>query len=89
MTEGRRYALTLEYDGAPFVGWQRQDGALSVQKVVEDAAAKLNGGVPPAAVAAGRTDAGVHAEGQVVEIALASDLPPERVRVFDPEAARG
>lgn len=80
MTEGRRYALTLEYDGAPFVGWQRQDGALSVQKVVEDAAAKLNGGVPPAAVAAGRTDAGVHAEGQVVEIALASDLPPERVR---------
>ena len=80
MTEGRRYALTMEYDGAPFVGWQRQDGALSVQKVVEDAAAKLNGGVPPAAVAAGRTDAGVHAEGQVVEIALAADLPPERVR---------
>ncbi|HYI81629.1 MAG TPA: tRNA pseudouridine synthase A, partial [Acetobacteraceae bacterium] len=76
----RRYALTLEYDGAPFVGWQRQDNGLSVQAVLEEAAARLNGGVVPVAVAAGRTDAGVHAEGQVAEIAVAADLPPERVR---------
>ena len=44
----RRYALTLEYDGAPFVGWQRQDNGLSVQQVLEEAAARLNGGVVPA-----------------------------------------
>ena len=74
------YALTLEYDGAPFVGWQRQENGLSVQQVLEEAAAKLNGGVLPTAVAAGRTDAGVHAEGQVAQIELAKDLPPERVR---------
>ena len=77
----RRYALTLEYDGAPFVGWQRQDNGLSVQQVLEEAAARLNGGVPPLAAAAGRTDAGVHAEGQVAEIEIAAgELPPERVR---------
>ena len=81
MTTGRRrYALTLEYDGAPFVGWQRQENRLSVQQVLEEAAARLNGGVPPPAVAAGRTDAGVHAEGQVAEVEIAADLPPERVR---------
>ena len=50
----RRYALTLEYDGAPFVGWQRQENGLSVQAVLEEAAARLNGGVVPLAVAAGR-----------------------------------
>jgi tRNA pseudouridine38-40 synthase len=76
----RRYALTLEYDGAPFVGWQRQASGLSVQQVLEEAASRLNGGVAPVAVAAGRTDAGVHAEGQVAEIAIAADLAPERVR---------
>ncbi|GAA0573805.1 tRNA pseudouridine(38-40) synthase TruA [Craurococcus roseus] len=81
MTTRRRYALTLEYDGAPFVGWQRQDNGLSVQQVLEEAAARLNNGVPPLAVAAGRTDAGVHAEGQVAEIEIAAgELPPERVR---------
>ena len=38
------YALLIEYDGAPFVGWQRQDTGLSVQQVLEEAAARLNGG---------------------------------------------
>jgi tRNA pseudouridine38-40 synthase len=80
VTARRRYALTLEYDGAPFVGWQRQENGLSVQQVLEEAAAHLNNGVPPPAVAAGRTDAGVHAEGQVAEVEIAADLPPERVR---------
>lgn len=74
------YALLVEYHGAGFVGWQRQPGLVSVQQVIEEAAAKLNGGVEPLAVAAGRTDSGVHAEGQVVSLELASDLPPERVR---------
>ena len=74
------YALLVEYDGAPFVGWQRQDGALSVQQVLEEAATPLNAGVAPTAIAAGRTDAGVHAEGQVVQLDLAAGLPPERIR---------
>lgn len=74
------YALTLEYDGSPFVGWQRQGNGLSVQQVLEEAAAKLNDGIPPTAIAAGRTDAGVHAEGQVAQLAIARDLPPERLR---------
>ena len=75
-----RYALTLEFDGTPFVGWQRQDNGLSVQQVLEEAARPLNDGTPAAAVAAGRTDAGVHAEGLVVQLDLAKTLPPERVR---------
>lgn len=75
-----RYAITIEYDGAPFVGWQRQANGLSVQQVLEEAAAALNEGVPAATNAAGRTDAGVHAEGQVADIEIAADLAPERVR---------
>ncbi len=75
-----RYALRLEYDGSPFVGWQRQGDLPSVQKVLEEAAAFLNGGEFPVATAAGRTDAGVHAEAAVADIAIAMDLPPERVR---------
>ncbi len=75
-----RYALRLEYDGAPFCGWQRQDGLLSIQLLLEEAAAHLNGGEVPLVTAAGRTDAGVHAEAQVAHLDLATDLPPERVR---------
>jgi tRNA pseudouridine38-40 synthase len=75
-----RYALRLEYDGAPFCGWQRQDGLPSIQSVLEEAAAHLNGGEVPLVTAAGRTDAGVHAEAQVAHLDLLSDLPPERVR---------
>jgi tRNA pseudouridine38-40 synthase len=74
------FALLVEYDGAPFVGWQRQSTGLSIQQVIEEAAAHLNGGEPPLATAAGRTDAGVHAEAQVVQVELSADLPAERVR---------
>ncbi|NOG72413.1 tRNA pseudouridine(38-40) synthase TruA [Roseicella sp. DB1501] len=74
------YALTLEYHGGPFVGWQRQENGLSVQGVLEAAAARLNGGAPPAAIAAGRTDAGVHAEGQVAQLALDRAIDPARLR---------
>ena len=66
-----RWALLLEYDGTPFVGWQRQVNGLSIQAVLERAATYLNGGQPVASVAAGRTDSGVHAEGQVAHM----DLP--------------
>jgi tRNA pseudouridine38-40 synthase len=75
-----RYALLVEYDGGPFVGWQRQTNGLSIQQVLEEAAAPLNGGTMPETVASGRTDAGVHAEGQVVQLEIALDLPPERLR---------
>ncbi|PZW39823.1 tRNA pseudouridine38-40 synthase [Humitalea rosea] len=75
-----RYALLIEYDGGPFVGWQRQGSGLAVQQVLEEAAAKLNGGVPPLVQASGRTDAGVHAEGQVGLVELPGDLSPVRVR---------
>lgn len=74
------WALKLEYDGAPFVGWQRQATGLSVQEVLEEAAARLNHGAPVASVVAGRTDAGVHAEGQVAQIALARELDATRLR---------
>lgn len=74
------YALTLEYDGRPFVGWQRQATGLSVQQVVEAAASRLADGAPVAAAVAGRTDAGVHAVGQVAAISLARVLSPTRLR---------
>ena len=67
----QRWAVQLEYDGSPFVGWQRQARGLSVQSVLEAAAARLAGGRPVASIAAGRTDAGVHASGQVAHL----DLP--------------
>ena len=75
-----RWALLLEYDGAPFVGWQRQTTGLSVQEVLETAAARLNFGAQVASVAAGRTDAGVHAAGQVAEIALDRHLGATQLR---------
>ena len=75
-----RYALKLEFDGTRFVGWQRQADGLSVQQFLEEAATPLNRGDIPLATAAGRTDSGVHAEAMVVDLVLAADLPPERVR---------
>lgn len=74
------WALLLEYDGAPFHGWQRQASGMTVQSVLEDAAAKLTRGEPVPAVAAGRTDAGVHAAGQVVRLHLPDQYGPGQVR---------
>ncbi|MBV9250018.1 MAG: tRNA pseudouridine(38-40) synthase TruA [Acetobacteraceae bacterium] len=74
------WALKLEYDGGPFVGWQRQAAGLSIQGVLEAAAARLNAGVAPASVVAGRTDAGVHASAQVAQISLPDALSAEKVR---------
>jgi len=74
------WALLLEYDGGPFVGWQRQASGLSVQEVLETAAARLNHGVAISTVVAGRTDAGVHAAGQVAQLALDPDFDAVRLR---------
>ena len=73
-----RYALKIEYDGGPFAGWQRQADQPSVQGAVEAALAKLERDVPSIA-AAGRTDAGVHALGQVAQCDLSRDWDPFRL----------
>lgn len=73
-----RYALMLEYDGSPFAGWQRQADQPSVQGALEAALAMLERDVPSVA-AAGRTDAGVHATGQVAQADLARGWDPFRL----------
>lgn len=67
--------LTLAYDGTDFVGWQRQADGLSVQGVVEAALAPLDER-PVAVAGAGRTDAGVHARGQVASFGLEHAISP-------------
>lgn len=75
-----RWALLIEYDGTAFVGWQRQINGLSVQEVLENAAAHLNHLQPVASIVAGRTDAGVHAQGQVAHLDLPDGYRAKAVR---------
>jgi tRNA pseudouridine38-40 synthase len=74
------WALLLEYDGGPFVGWQRQDSGLSVQEVIEGAASNLTRGAAVRVTTAGRTDSGVHAAGQVVSLTLPAGFSARQVR---------
>jgi len=74
-----RYKLVIEYDGRPFHGFQAQEGLASVQGAIE-AAVKGFTGQTLRLQAAGRTDTGVHASGQVVHVDLAKDWKPEVVR---------
>ncbi|MEM6385532.1 MAG: tRNA pseudouridine(38-40) synthase TruA [Pseudomonadota bacterium] len=73
-----RYALKIEYDGTPFSGWQRQAEAPSIQQTLETALAKLEPDLA-ATAAAGRTDAGVHAFGQVAHIDMGKSWEPFRL----------
>lgn len=74
-----RFALLIEYHGAPFQGWQRQAaGQPSVQGVIEAALARLEPG-PHTIAGAGRTDTGVHATGQVAHVDLTRDWDPFRL----------
>ena len=74
-----RYKLTIEYDGTPFSGWQWQEELPSVQRALSDAVAGFCGHAVKIA-GAGRTDAGVHALGQVAHVDLAKDWRADRVR---------
>lgn len=73
-----RFALKVEYHGAPFAGWQRQADQPSVQGAIEAALGKLEPGSHTIA-AAGRTDSGVHATGQVAHCDLLKDWDPFRL----------
>jgi tRNA pseudouridine38-40 synthase len=72
----RNLKLVIAYDGTDFHGWQRQPGLRTVQETLESAIGQLTG-TPPACNASGRTDAGVHAHGQVVHFLTASRHPAE------------
>jgi len=74
-----RYKLLIEYDGTPFAGWQIQANGPSVQGALTDAISALCG-EKVHVQGAGRTDAGVHALGQVAHVDLAKDWPPDTVR---------
>ncbi|MBR9833931.1 MAG: tRNA pseudouridine(38-40) synthase TruA [Alphaproteobacteria bacterium] len=73
-----RYKLTVEYNGASYFGWQRQPDLATIQGALEDAATKLDGEAVTVR-GAGRTDAGVHATGQVAEMDLSKARPIHKI----------
>lgn len=74
-----RWRLTVEYDGGPFVGWQRQAIGRSIQSTIEEAIARMTGETP-AVHGAGRTDAGVHAVAMEAHVDIAKPLTARRLR---------
>ena len=74
-----RYHLKIEYDGRPYVGWQRQEKGMSVQQSIEEAVIQFSG-EPASLFVAGRTDKGVHALYQSAHLDLTKDWSIDRVR---------
>jgi tRNA pseudouridine38-40 synthase len=74
-----RFKLTLEYDGGSFVGWQRQATGMSIQQALGEAAFRTTGETPDVQ-GAGRTDAGVHALGQVAHVDIEKEIAPDKLR---------
>lgn len=74
-----RYRFTMEYDGAGFVGWQRQINGFSVQQAMEEAIERFTG-EKPTVISAGRTDSGVHALGMVASAEIRKDMPAGKIR---------
>jgi tRNA pseudouridine38-40 synthase len=74
-----RWRLTIEYDGGPFMGWQRQDHGPSVQQTLEEALQRMTG-EQAQFTAAGRTDAGVHALAMAAHVDVMKSLTPHRLR---------
>jgi tRNA pseudouridine38-40 synthase len=74
-----RWRLIIEYDGGPFMGWQRQDHGPSVQQTLEEALHKMTG-EDGQFIAAGRTDAGVHALAMSAHVDVMKSLTPHRLR---------
>ena len=73
------YKITIEYDGTNFVGWQRQENGLSIQQLIEESIQKLTN-KKTTIFGAGRTDAGVHAKGQVASFELDNNLDTDTIR---------
>ena len=73
----KRVALLVQYDGSHYSGWQRQKNAITVQEIIENALFKITHNVVKT-FAAGRTDAGVHASGQVVHFDIDHHIPGNR-----------
>ena len=74
-----RWRLTIEFDGGPFMGWQRQDHGPSVQQTLEEALQRMTG-EQAQVIAAGRTDAGVHALAMAAHVDVERELTPHRLR---------
>ena len=74
----RRVALVIQYEGTKYFGWQKQKEGKTIQGELEDVIESLDPIIAPKAVAAGRTDSGVHASGQVVHFDFMGHIPPKK-----------
>lgn len=77
----RRFKIVVEYDGTNYCGWQRQKRGVTIQELIEEALLPLNDGKRVKVTGAGRTDAGVHALGQVAHFDLRTELEPEKIKI--------